>query len=42
MERFVEVKKSEEPLPECQREEIAFMNEIGLHARCIRLIEREG
>ncbi len=42
MGRFVEVKKPEEPLSEGQREEIAFMNEIGLHARCIRLIEREG
>jgi hypothetical protein len=42
MGRFVEVKKPEEALSEGQREEIAFMNEIGLHARCIRLMEREG
>jgi hypothetical protein len=41
MGRFVEVKKPEEALSEGQREEIAFMNEIGLHARCIRLMERE-
>jgi len=41
MGRFVEVKKPEEALSDGQREEIAFMNEIGLHARCIRLMERE-
>ena len=41
MGRFVEVKKPEEPLSAGQHEEIGFMNEIGLHARCIRLIERE-
>jgi hypothetical protein len=40
MGRFVEVKKPEESLSDGQREEIAFMNEIGLHSRCIRLIER--
>lgn len=41
MGRFVEVKKPEEPLSAGQHEEIAFMNRIGLHARCIRLIERD-
>jgi hypothetical protein len=40
MGRFVEVKKPEEALSEGQREEIAFMNGIDLHARCIRLMER--
>ncbi len=41
MGRFVEVKKPEEPISPGQREEIAFMNDLGLHARLIRLIERE-
>lgn len=41
MGRFVEVKKPEEPITPGQREEIAFMNSLGLHARLIRLIERE-
>lgn len=41
MGRFVEVKKPEEPLSDGQHEEIAFMNRIDLHARCIRLIERD-
>ena len=41
MGRFVEVKKPEETLSDGQHEEIAFMNEIDLHARCIRLMERE-
>jgi hypothetical protein len=41
MGRFVEVKKPEEALSDGQREEIAFMNGIDLHARCIRLMERE-
>jgi hypothetical protein len=41
MGRFVEVKKPEEPVSLGQREEIAFMNDLGLHARLIRLIERE-
>lgn len=41
MGRFVEVKKPEEAISMGQHAEIAFMNEIGLHARCIRLIERE-
>ena len=38
--RFVEVKKPEEPLKVDQREEIAFLQSIGLHARVIRLDER--
>jgi hypothetical protein len=41
MGRFVEVKKPEEPLSSGQRDEIAFMNILGLHARLIRLIERQ-
>jgi hypothetical protein len=41
MGRFVEVKKPEERISPGQREEIAFMNDLGLHARLIRLIERE-
>jgi hypothetical protein len=41
MGRFVEVKKPEEPLSSGQRDEIAFMNSLGLHARLIRLIERQ-
>ena len=41
MGRFVEVKKPDEPISPGQREEIAFMNSLGLHARLIRLIERE-
>jgi hypothetical protein len=41
MGRFVEVKKPEETLSDGQHEEIAFMNRIDLHARCIRLMERE-
>lgn len=41
MGRFVEVKKPKEAISPGQREEIDFMNELGLHARLIRLIERE-
>ena len=41
MGRFVEVKKPDEPMSSGQREEIAFMNSLGLHARLIRLIERQ-
>ena len=41
MGRFVEVKKPDEAISTGQREEIAFMNSLGLHARLIRLIERE-
>jgi hypothetical protein len=41
MGRFVEVKKPDEPISTGQREEIAFMNSLGLHARLIRLIERD-
>ena len=40
MGRFVEVKKPEEPLSSGQRDEISFMNSLGLHVRLIRLIER--
>ena len=38
--RFVEVKKPEEPLKRDQTEEIAFLQELGLHARVLRLDER--
>ena len=38
--RFVEVKKPEEPLKPDQTEEIAFLQELGLHARVLRLDER--
>lgn len=38
--RFVEVKKPEEPLKPDQREEIAFLQSLGLHARVLRLEER--
>lgn len=40
MGRFVEVKKPDELVSLGQREEIAFMKGLGLHARLIRLIER--
>jgi hypothetical protein len=39
--RFVEVKKPEEALSTDQKEEIAFLQSLGLHARVLRLIERE-
>ena len=39
--RFVEVKKPEEELSQDQKEEIAFLQSLGLHARVLRLIERE-
>lgn len=39
--RFVEVKKPEEPASKIQLEEIDFLNKMGLHARVLRLIERE-
>jgi hypothetical protein len=38
--RFVEVKKPEEPLSRDQREEIAFLQSLDLHARVLRLTER--
>ena len=38
--RFVEVKKPEEPLSKDQREEIAFLQSLDLHARVLRLTER--
>jgi hypothetical protein len=38
--RFVEVKKPEGPLKRDQTEEIAFLQELGLHARVLRLDER--
>jgi hypothetical protein len=37
--RFVEVKKPEEKVSQDQRDEIALLNSMGLHARVIRLIE---
>ena len=39
--RFVEVKKPEESLSQDQKEEIAFLQSVGLHARVLRLIERD-
>jgi hypothetical protein len=41
--RFVEVKKPEEPVSKDQREEIEFLQSLGLHARVLRLQEpKEG
>ncbi len=42
MGRFVEVKKPEEKLAGHQEEEIEFMRGLGLHARVLRLVEREA
>ena len=39
--RFVEVKKPEEPVSRDQLDEIEFLQGLGLHARVLRLIERE-
>ena len=39
--RFVEVKKPEEAVSPVQMAEIAFLNQMGLHARVLRLVERE-
>ena len=39
--RFVEVKKPEEPVSTVQLQEIAFLNQLGLHARVLRLVERQ-
>ena len=39
--RFVEVKKPEEKVLDEQKSEIALLNSMGLHARVIRLIEKE-
>lgn len=39
--RFVEVKKPEEPTKGNQHEEIAFLQSMGLHARVLRLDERD-
>ena len=38
--RFVEVKKPDEPISPVQKEEIALLNSLGLHARVMRLIEK--
>lgn len=38
--RFVEVKKPEEPVSLVQKAEIALMNDLGLHARVLRLQDR--
>jgi len=40
--RFVEVKKPEEPVSQDQHDEIAFIKNLGLHARVLRLIERSS
>ena len=39
--RFMEVKKPEESVSRDQREEIAFLQTLGLDARVLRLVERE-
>ena len=39
--RFVEVKKPEETVSPDQHEEIKFLQSIGLHARVLRLVERD-
>jgi hypothetical protein len=39
--RFVEVKKPKEKVSDEQKLEIALLNSMGLHARVIRLIEKE-
>ena len=39
--RFVEVKKPKEEISAEQKSEIALLNSMGLHARVIRLIEKE-
>ncbi len=39
--RFVEVKKPEESVSAVQMAEIAFLNQMGLHARVLRLVERD-
>ncbi len=39
--RFVEVKKPEEPASRVQLDEINFLNKLGLHARVLRLKDRE-
>ena len=38
--RFLEVKKPDEKVSQDQKDEIALMNCIGLHARVIRLVEK--
>ena len=38
--RFVEVKKPGEAISSVQKAEIALLNELGLHARVIRLVEK--
>jgi VRR-NUC domain len=42
MGRFVEVKKPEEPFQKTQKPEIEFLQSLGLHARVLRLIERDA
>lgn len=42
MGRFVEVKKLEEPFQGMQRPEIEFLQSLGLHARLLRLVERNA
>jgi VRR-NUC domain len=39
--RFVEVKKPDEVVSKDQLAEIEFLNNLGLHARVLRLIERD-
>jgi hypothetical protein len=39
--RFVEVKKPKERVSQDQKDEIALLNSLGLHARVMRLVERD-
>ena len=39
--RFVEVKKPKESVSPVQMAEIEFLNQMGLHSRVLRLVERE-
>jgi hypothetical protein len=39
--RFVEVKRPDEVLMVTQRPEIEFLNQLGLKARVVRLLERD-
>jgi hypothetical protein len=38
--RFVEVKRSDEKVSQDQKDEIALLNSMGLHARVVRLVEK--
>ena len=38
--RFVEVKKPDEKVSQDQKDEIALLNSMGIHARVVRLVEK--